>query len=170
MQRIATSPSKRCSGSPQTGQFSGGLNEREPFACSRTSTTFGMMSPPFSTMIVSPMRTSFRASSSKLCSDALTTFVPPRRAGGGIARIGERLLACFFELSVVSREIGFGDVDLSAHFQPWKFRRDFQRQRAHGADVRRDVVAAHAVAARGAARQLAVFVEQIDRYAVDLQL
>ena len=65
-QRSATSPGSRTAGSPQTGQrlgmTYGGASEGR--FSSTTRTTLGMTSPPFSTMTVSPTRTSFRARSS----------------------------------------------------------------------------------------------------------
>ena len=59
---------------------------------------------------------------------------------------------------------------LAANFNALELRLDLQRQRADRAHVHRHVVAAHAVAARGGAGERAVFVEQIDRDSVDLQL
>ena len=99
----------------------------------------------------------------------LRVFLPqrPRR---GVARIGQRLFPRFFQLLVVAGEVGFGDVDFAAHLQSLEARLDLQRERPHGAHVRRDVVAAHSVAARRSAHQLAVLVEQIDGDSVDLQL
>src|SRR5262249_26652488 len=92
----------------------------------------------------------------------------PQRARRRVARIGELLF--FVEPFVQLLEILFRDVDLAAHLEAFDLRVDAQRQRAHCANVRRDVVAAHAVAARGRARERAAFVQQIDRHAVDLQL
>ena len=48
--------------------------------------------------------------------------------------------------------------------------RSRERNRTHGAHVLRDVFAAHAVAARGAANEMAVLVGERDAQAVDLQL
>ncbi len=94
----------------------------------------------------------------------------PQRTCRGVARIRQRLESRFFERFVVLREVGLGDVDLASDFETLHARIDLQRQRAHGADVRRHVVAACAVAARGAAHERAVLVEERDRDAVDLQL
>src|SRR5207244_12385392 len=81
----------------------------------------------------------------------------PQRSGRGVARIGELLF--FVQPFVELLEVFFRDVDLAANFEALHFRVDAQRQCADGADVRRDVVAAHAVAARGRARQRAVFIQ-----------
>jgi len=70
--RNATSSVNRVNGLLHAGHFVG-----TGTGCSRpvrtlvtTLTTFGIMSPPFSTKTVSPIRMSFRAISSKLCRDA----------------------------------------------------------------------------------------------------
>ena len=94
----------------------------------------------------------------------------PQRPGGGVTRIRQRFLPLLFELLVVASEIGFGDEDFAANLQTFESRIDFQRKRAHRAHVWRDVVAAHAIASCRTTSELAVFVEQIDRNAIDFQL
>src|SRR5205085_2928305 len=92
----------------------------------------------------------------------------PQRAGRRVARVGQLLF--LIQTRVQFLKVFFGDVDLAAHLQALDLGVDAQRQRAHGTDVRRDVVAVYAVAARGGAGERAVLVQQIDRHAVDLQL
>ncbi|HEX2059445.1 MAG TPA: hypothetical protein VHK90_01765 [Thermoanaerobaculia bacterium] len=93
----------------------------------------------------------------------------PERAGGGVARIRERLLPRFLELFIELREVAFGDVDLAADLDGRRLVQ-MQRQRADGADVRRHIIAVHAVAARRTLDERAFFVSERDRHAVDLQL
>ena len=54
-----------------------------PRAAVSTRTTWGMISPAFSTTTVSPMRTSFRSISSALCRVARLTVVPASLTPGG---------------------------------------------------------------------------------------
>ena len=92
------------------------------------------------------------------------------RAGGGVAGIGEGLLAVFLALGVERGKDLLGHVDLAAHDQA----RQLLRQR-HGngldrAQIFRHVLAHAAVAARRAADEHAVAVLERDGQAVHLRL
>ena len=94
------------------------------------------------------------------------------RAGGEVARIGIRLQAELAAGFVGTHQILAGHVDLAAHL---KERRrpvglQAQGQAADGAEVVCDVVAALAVAARGAELERALLVSERNGDAVDLQL
>ena len=92
------------------------------------------------------------------------------RAGGGVARVGEKRLTRRLALAIEFLERGDGIIDLAAHLENRGVGLDLQRQRADGAQVRRDVVAAAAVAARQALHELPVLVAQAHGDAVDLRL
>ncbi len=104
-------------------------------------------------------------------------FELPHRACGGIARIRKHGKSLGFALFVHLLERGQRHQQFSAHF---KIRRDTgfpqlffwngKRHRAHGAHVERDVLAHTAVAASDSAHQLAVFIDQSQRHAVEFQL
>ena len=87
MQRAAASSSGLITSEPQIGQSSGNFILRgRPFRFSvSTLTTSGITSPARRTITVSPTRTSFRCSSSKLCSVALLTVTPPTNTGFNLA-------------------------------------------------------------------------------------
>src|SRR5258708_3912878 len=91
----------------------------------------------------------------------------PQRAGGGIAGIGQRRQAGVLDLLVQLHEVARRDVDLAAYFQTLVLAVDLERQGAYGTDVDGDVVASDAVTAGGSARELAVFIEQVDRHAIN---
>ena len=97
----------------------------------------------------------------------------PERAGGGVARVRRRLLALGREPLVQLAEARQGHVDLAAHLDE---RRDARRPRMRSGIepiVRRLTVTsspALAVAARRAAHEDAVLVDEVDREAVDLRL
>ena len=99
------------------------------------------------------------------------------RAGGGVARVGEQGLAGLLELAVDPLERGARQEHFTANLDASGGRRrrarpDAERQgnRANGADVGGNILAARAIAASGAANQTAVLVRQRDAQAVDLQL
>ena len=105
------------------------------------------------------------------------------RAGGGVARVGEGFFAGRSALGIDFRKHFLREVNLAAHFQqsrtvvpPVPGRRDacptleLQGQTANGFEIRGNVVAGHAVAARGADGENPVLVPEIDRHAVDLRL
>ena len=80
------------------------------------------------------------------------------------------------QTAVERREIVFEEQHFPAHDQPARYRQivagdgDAQRNGAHGAHVRRHVIADLAVAARGTLSQHAVEVGQHDRQPVELRL
>ena len=93
-------------------------------------------------------------------------------ACGGVARVGERLLAGF-ELALVQRgKIGFEHQHFAAHFQLFRllFAAQFQRDIAYGFDVFGYVFARGAVAARGRLHQNPVLIQQADGQPVKLRL
>ena len=92
-------------------------------------------------------------------------------ACGGVARVGEGLLAGF-ELALVQRgKIGFEHQHFAAHFQQCRllFAVQLQRDIAHGFDVFGDVFARGAVAARGSLHQNPVLIQQADGQPVKLR-
>ena len=91
-------------------------------------------------------------------------------AGRGVARVGEGLAADFQLRGVEPLETGLGHEHFAAHFQGRRPAAAVQLERdvAHGAHVDADVFAGGAVAARGAAHQHAVLIEQADRQAIEL--
>lgn len=93
-------------------------------------------------------------------------------AGRRVARVGEGLAAGFHGLGVERLETGLGHEHLAAHFEDLRpaFAVQLQRYVANGAYVAGDVLAGAAVAAGGAAHQLAALVEQADGQAVQLRL
>ena len=92
------------------------------------------------------------------------------RAGGGVARVGEGRLARLGALLVQPGESRQRQVDLAAHLQQRRRVVDAQRDRPDRAQVLGHVLADLAVAARGAAHEHAVLVDERDRQAVDLRL
>ena len=95
-----------------------------------------------------------------------------QRAGGGIARIGEDLLARRLLPLVELEEIGLGHVDLAAHLADFRHVAAFEllRHVLQRADIGGDVLAFAAVAAGGGGDEFAVLVAQRHRQAVDLRL
>ncbi len=109
-----------------------------------------------------------------------------QRAGRGVARIGIDLAAGSSLLGLEALEVGDGHVGLAAHHQPSRRPhhlrraavqrqrcarncRNTQRQVAYGAQVRGDVLAKNAVAARRSQNEQAVFVVQHHGQTVDLR-
>ena len=94
------------------------------------------------------------------------------RAGGGITRVGKRFFTGGFELLVHGVKFLDGHVSLAAHFKKFGriFQIQFQRNAAHGFEIRRDVVAFRAVAARDAERELALAIVNADGHAVHFRL
>ncbi len=92
-------------------------------------------------------------------------------AGGGVARVGEFLLAGFALALVELLEVALEHQHFAAHFQhlghlvPMQAHRDH----AHGTDVGADVFAGVTVAARGGLHEAAVLVAQADRQAVEFE-
>ena len=82
-------------------------------------------------------------------------------AGGGVARVGKRLLPRRFLAFVQRGEIGFEHQHFAAHFDQRRhvFSGQLQRDIAHGFDVFADVFARGAVAARGRLHEHAVAIE-----------
>ena len=78
-------------------------------------------------------------------------------ARGGVARVGKQRLASELALGVELLEHRAGHVDLTADDEPLRGVFEFLRQVPHGAEVLGDVLAGHAVAARSAADEYAVF-------------
>ena len=96
----------------------------------------------------------------------------PQRAGRGVARIDVKLLAGGLLPLVQREEIRLGHVDLAAHLGDVRNVLALQRLRhvLQRLDVRRDVLADRAVAARRRMDQLALLVAQRHRQPVDLRL
>ena len=97
----------------------------------------------------------------------------PQRAGGGVARVGEGRQPVRLELPVEAREGAPRHVDLAANFQAAQCASSpcqAQGNAPDGAQVLRDVLAHPAVAARRAAHEFPVFVEQRHAQAVDFRL
>ena len=93
------------------------------------------------------------------------------RAGGDVTRVGVERFAGNLTLAVDALELGPRHVDLATHQEPrWSPRRKAQRQRAHRPQIVGDVVADRTVAARRAAHEQAVLVEQRGGDPVDLEL
>ena len=94
------------------------------------------------------------------------------RAGGCIARVGKSFFALGGELGIERVEILDGNVSLAAHFEQRRgiFAIQLQRNAAHGFEIRRDVIAFRAVAARDAEIKFAVPVMTAERNAVHLRL
>ena len=101
-----------------------------------------------------------------------------KTACGGVARIGERLLAVGLGSGVERLEAGFGHVAFAAQLDGGIGVADAgqgavvqaQRHVLHRAHVHRDVLARGAIAARGRADKAASLVRERHRRAVDLQL
>ena len=92
------------------------------------------------------------------------------RAGRRVARIGEQGAPLALLHLVEGAEIRQPHVDLAAHLAGDPRFPQFQRHRADGARVPRDLVSLDAVAARRGAHQEAVFIHQAQGDAVGLQL
>ena len=92
------------------------------------------------------------------------------RAGGGVARVLEGLLAARGLLLGEREEAGLGHVDLAARLEALGLAGDAERERADRADVGGDIVARLAVPARGGDGELAPLVDRAEREAVDLRL
>ena len=92
------------------------------------------------------------------------------RAGGRVARVHERRLACFGAALVQRGEVRQRHVHLAAHLHQRRRVVDVQGDRADRAQVVRDVLADLPVPARGAALEQAVAVDEADRQPVDLRL
>jgi hypothetical protein len=94
----------------------------------------------------------------------------PKRAGRGVARIGKHLAAGRF-LSLVERfEVGFGHVDLAAHFKDVGRAGNVVRDIADGANIGRHVLADSAIAARRREHQRPLLVAERAAEPVDLRL
>ena len=94
----------------------------------------------------------------------------PQTAGRGVARIDELLLAAFALPRIHALEIGAHHQHFAAHLQPRRrIAAQPQRQRAHGAQVRGDVLAGAAVAARRALHEGAMLVDEADGQAVEFR-
>ena len=93
------------------------------------------------------------------------------RPGGGVAGVGEELLAVGLALGVEAVERGVGHQYLAPYLEIVGPPRAPQAQgnRAHGADVGRHVVALHAVAARHGPQEASVLVGERDGRAVEFQ-
>ncbi|CAM5345005.1 hypothetical protein RLIN73S_04400 [Rhodanobacter lindaniclasticus] len=93
-----------------------------------------------------------------------------QRAGRAVARVRQRLLAVPACMLVERFEVLVQHDDFAAHFEHIgpALAAQLQRDRAHGAQVRGDVLAGLAIAAGGALHEHAVFVAQADRQAVQL--
>ena len=92
------------------------------------------------------------------------------RAGGGVARVFERLLAAGGLLAHEVEEAALGHVDFAARFERLRVARDAQRQGADRARAGGHVVADLAVAAGGRDGEDASLVRRAEREAVDLGL
>ena len=98
-----------------------------------------------------------------------------QRAGGGVARVGEDLLAGPLQIGVEGGEVLNSDEDLAAGLEEGRRGRrrggvEAARDRLDGAGVRRDVLADAPVAAGGGRGERAVDVLEVDGQAVDLHL
>ena len=101
-----------------------------------------------------------------------------KAAGGGVARVGERLLAVGLGRRVQRLEAGLRHVALAAQLDGHACVADAvgslgpqaQRHVLHGAHVHGDVLARGAVTARGRAHEPAVLVRERHRRAINLQL
>ena len=104
-----------------------------------------------------------------LCGDLRVELA--HRAGRGIARIDEQLLAQLGLAPVHALEGGARHVDLAAHFEHvGRFALEHERDAVDRAHVCGDVFAHFAVAARCRPREPALFVAQADGKAVELEL
>jgi hypothetical protein len=98
-----------------------------------------------------------------------------KRSGGGVARVRGGSLPLFGEALVQLSEARERHVDLTSDLQERRRRlalreHHARRDRPDRPEVRGDILASVAIASRGAADELAVFVDQVDRGAVDLRL
>ena len=94
------------------------------------------------------------------------------RPGGGVAGVGEELLAVGLALGVEAVERGVGHQDLAPDLEMVgpSLAPQAQGHRAHRAHVGRHVVALHAVAARHGTHEASVLVGERDGRAVEFQL
>ena len=93
------------------------------------------------------------------------------RAGCGIARVGEDGQTGRGPLLVQLREAALVHVNFPSHLQESRRRpAQTRRDRANGFDILGDVIADHAVPARGGMLQLALLVGQRDGHAIDFRL
>src|SRR5690606_14241313 len=91
-------------------------------------------------------------------------------AGGAVARVDVGLLAVLLERGVHFRERRLLHVDFTTHFEHGGRAFDRVWDVRDGAEVRSDVLALTAVAARGALHELAILVAERGRETVDLWL
>src|SRR6266498_1736443 len=96
----------------------------------------------------------------------------PQRAGGGVARVRPGRLPFGDEPLVGLAEARERHVHLAAHLELCRqlVAAHLQRNGADRPEVRRHVLTLDPVAARGAAREAPVFVQEVDRRPVDLRL
>ncbi len=96
------------------------------------------------------------------------------RAGSGVARVDEGLVAALALAGIEALEIVAPHVDLAAHFEHVGHGAadgpQAEGDLADGADVLRNVFAGGPVAARGGLDQEAFLVAQVDRQAIELEL
>ena len=103
-----------------------------------------------------------------------------QRSGGGVARIRKQIVAGLLARFVQLDEIRFIHIDFAAHFQARrqrkgrlavcvKFLRQAQRNRLNRFEVLRHVFAGHAVAPRRSGDEDAVFVNRLERQAVNFR-
>src|SRR5205807_305635 len=93
------------------------------------------------------------------------------RAGGGVARVRERRLVARDPFTVRRLERRGGQVDLATHVDATSdLLAEREGDRLDRSEVRGDVLADRAVAARGALGEPAVDVREVDREPIDLQL
>src|SRR3989454_746811 len=104
--------------------------------------------------------------------EPLLRIEPAHRAGGGVARVDVLLFSQLALARVEGVEVAAVHQDLAAHLELARVRglRQAQRNRAQRTQVRGDVLARSAVAARGSLGEQAVAVGQADRQAVKLRL
>ena len=97
----------------------------------------------------------------------------PHGARRGVPRVGERGRAGLFQRPVEASELLARHEDLAAHLEDGRAGQSppqHHRDRSDRPEVRRDVLAHAPVAARGAADEAAVLVQERDAQAVDLRL
>ena len=94
------------------------------------------------------------------------------RASTGVARVCKRNFSRRDLLGTYLCEVGVGDVRLAPDLDYWRHvvAEQFQRDAPHRARVVRDIVAAPSIAACECSREAAMFVDQRQRDAVDLEL
>ncbi len=100
----------------------------------------------------------------------------PDRAGSGVSRVCEQLLAILRLALVEGLEVGRAHVDFPADFQArWRRRtirtkRNPHRHRRHSPRVGGDFLSDHTISARGCAYQPTLFIRKSDRQPVNLRL